>query len=398
MCGIGGFSLSADSKIHPRVLANALLTALEDRGYMASGVAWQARDGSQGVYKDAVAGSGLKLKAMPKDAYTVICHTRLATHGSIHDNRNNHPVLSPERSIALVHNGVIYNHSYVRQALPKIPFEVDTAVIPALIEDDPSLERLRELDGDAAISWLSDSNPGVLNVARLEHSPLVIAQLDDGSFVFASTEALLWRVLVQLDIMPEFIKTVPEYTLLRVKDGVINEWSSLGRSTAVGYGYDYGHYRHLTSGAKGGSVSSIFGYEDDPYWREPDYASKYGVMGYGDGVDYFDDDDDEDDEAEELRLWNDSFQMSTPVVKVEDSPAEYYIQYKSAIHKTPHYMWYHSDEAGEWRQDIFLIGDAQGDYDLLDYGRVAKSGILESQMAGSSNVSCTLDTIDDDWD
>jgi hypothetical protein len=54
MCGIGGFSLSADSKIHPRQLANAMLTALEDRGYMASGVAWQTRDGSNGYYKDAV--------------------------------------------------------------------------------------------------------------------------------------------------------------------------------------------------------------------------------------------------------------------------------------------------------------------------------------------------------
>ena len=34
MCGIAGFSLSANSTIKPRKLANALLTAIEDRGYM----------------------------------------------------------------------------------------------------------------------------------------------------------------------------------------------------------------------------------------------------------------------------------------------------------------------------------------------------------------------------
>lgn len=395
MCGIGGFSLSADSNIQPRVLANAMLTALEDRGYMASGVAWQTRDGGQGVYKAAVPGSGLKLKPMPKNASTVICHTRLATHGSTGDNRNNHPVLSPERSIALVHNGVIYNHSHVRQGLPEIDFDVDTAVIPALIESDPTLERLRELDGDAAISWLSDNTPGQLNLARLEHSPLVIAQLEDGSFLFASTEALMWRVLVQLDLMPEFMKTIDEYTLLRVKDGVITEWERLGRSTAQSYGYDYGHYRHLTAGAKGNPMSVIYGDEDDPYWSEPDYATKYGVMGYED-YDAMLEAEDEADEAEGIRVWNDSFQVSTPVIP--DDPAQYYIQYKSSIHKTPHYMWYHRDEAAEWRQDIFLIqGDGQY-YDLVDYGRVSSNGLLESQMAGSPNASCALDLVDDDWD
>ena len=51
MCGIGGFSLSTDSKINPRVLSNALLTVLEDRGYMASGFAFHTRDGISGSFK-----------------------------------------------------------------------------------------------------------------------------------------------------------------------------------------------------------------------------------------------------------------------------------------------------------------------------------------------------------
>lgn len=41
MCGIAGFSLTPNSKVKARQLGNAMLTAIEDRGYMASGYAFQ---------------------------------------------------------------------------------------------------------------------------------------------------------------------------------------------------------------------------------------------------------------------------------------------------------------------------------------------------------------------
>jgi predicted glutamine amidotransferase len=385
MCGIGGFSLSADSKIHPRQLANAMLTALEDRGYMASGVAWQTRDGSNGYYKDAINGSSLKLKRMPKSASTVICHTRLATHGSTSDNRNNHPVLSPERSIALVHNGVIYNHTTVRASLPDIDFDVDTAVIPALIEADGSLERLRELDGDAAIAWLSDGAHGTLHLARLEHSPMVIAQVEDGSFVFASTEQLLWRVLIQLDLVPEFMQTIEQYTHLRVVDGVITDWQSLGASTAVSSYYDYGHYRHLTAGGKpkASSAYSAYGSEYDPYWSD-----KYDgtPKPYGSYEDW-------DDDDYEALSWNASFNVEPPKVERSRSASEYYIQYQMSIHSEPHYIWYAEQEYGDWEQDIYLFQNDNHNYRLFDYGSVAANGLLQSEMPGNPNISCSLDNV-----
>lgn len=383
MCGIGGFSLSADSKIHPRQLANAMLTALEDRGYMASGVAWQTRDGSSGYYKDAINGSSLKLKRMPKSASTVICHTRLATHGSTSDNRNNHPVLSPERSIALVHNGVIYNHTTVRESLPDIDFDVDTAVIPALIEADRSLERLRELDGDAAIAWLSDDAHGTLHLARLEHSPMVIAQVEDGSFVFASTESLLWRVLIQLDLVPEFMQTIEQYTHLRVVDGVITDWQSLGASTAVSSYYDYGHYRHLTAGGKpkASTSYSAWGSEHDPYWSD-----KYDgtPKPYGSYEDW-------DDDDYEALAWNESFKVEPLKVEKSRAASEYYIQYQMSIHSEPHYIWYGEQEYDDWEQDIFLFQNDNHNYRLFDYGSVAANGLLQSEMPGNPNISCSLD-------
>jgi predicted glutamine amidotransferase len=380
MCGIGGFSLTAESKVNPRVLSNALLTALEDRGYMASGFAWQNSE-SSGYFKAPVPGSSLKLKSMPKDAKTVIVHTRLATHGSIDDNRNNHPVTSPMTEIALVHNGVIYNHATVRESLPDIDFAVDTAVIPALIEADPSLERLRELDGDAAIAWLNYNHVGELNVARLEHSPLVICQLEDGSFIFASTEALLWRVLVQLDLMPEFIKNVAEYTYMQVKNGVITTWEDLKPSIAVRQTYDYSGYRHLTSGAK--STANPWWEEADPY---DDYSGIPRNKSYPYSYSYDWDDDDDDENEAEIREWNAQFIGSPPAPQNIVTPATddendmYYLEYRSDFAQKTRFMWYHLSEHESWREDIFLLSGEHNDYDLVDYGIVDSDGMLSSEM------------------
>jgi hypothetical protein len=366
MCGIGGFSLAKGSKINPRKLSNALLTALEDRGYMASGVAWQSLDGSRGYHKAAVPGSGLALKGMPKNANVGIVHTRLATHGSTTDNRNNHPVLSPDESIALVHNGVIYNHNYVRSILSsRIKFEVDTAVIPALIqENNYDLEALRHLDGDAAIAWLRDDDPGVLHLARLEHSPMTICQLDDGSFVFASTEALLWRVLIQLDLMPDIMTGISEYTYLKVTDGVIQDMTTLGRSTAVSSSYDYGYYRHQTSGAKGSNP----------------YASDANPFGYGAY----------DDDYWDMKDWNDSYQTGLTCstsskdkydflgTALKGEPA-YYIAYRNKFTESATQYAYYSDlKYEDYEDDLSMFDQWANDYILMDYGTIDANGLLMS--------------------
>jgi glucosamine--fructose-6-phosphate aminotransferase (isomerizing) len=377
MCGIGGFSLSKDSKIRPRELSNALLTALESRGSMASGIAWHAPDMS-GVHKGATPGSGLALKGVPKTVRTGIVHTRLATHGSTTDNRNNHPVMSPSQNIALVHNGVIYNHNYVRSILSsRIKFDVDTAVIPALIEEHShDLESLRELDGDAAIAWLRDDDPGVLNLARLEHSPLVVCQVEDGSFIFASTEALLWQVLIKLDLMPDFITNVEQYTYLRVVDGVITAMNSLGKSKHMGGGYNYGYYRHQTAGAKAtGNV-----WYDDPY---------SGAMVYGDEY--------EDD------YWTYAVDKANTAKKTDFLGAElkgkphYYIAYRkvgimSTDPKHVQYAYYNGYKYEDYEDDLSYFERETKDYDLIDFGIVLDDGTLYSDARNVEPVvdSCAL--------
>jgi glucosamine 6-phosphate synthetase-like amidotransferase/phosphosugar isomerase protein len=223
MCGIAGFSLAKGSKINARKLSAALLTEIESRGSQASGFAWQ-KNKTTGVFKKDIAGSKLRLKGMPRNADNVILHTRLATHGTIRDMANNHPVISPNKQIALVHNGVIYNHKIVRKHVTGELPEVDTSVIPATLEQY-GIDGLEMLDGDAAIAWIDQTTLDKLHIARLSHSPLAIAHLTDGSLVFSSTEVLLEKALERVKLEAEFIMSVDEHTKITVVNGIITEWT-----------------------------------------------------------------------------------------------------------------------------------------------------------------------------
>lgn len=255
MCGIAGFSLSTTSDINPRQLSNALLSELDIRGNQASGFAFRSPK-SSGMYKKAVAGASLPLKSMSRSSTDVLLHTRYATHGSIKTFDNNHPVTSPDKTIKLVHNGVIYNHELLRKSLDFQLPEVDTSVIPAILQQfDRNFDKLNMLDGDASIAWLDDNDSKTMYVARVSHSPLQIAQLVDGSFLFASTESIMRNALDKLNIIPEYCEPVPERTLLKIVSGVIAEVSGLPEFDTdyqESYGYDYGRYRNMTSGGWGG--------------------------------------------------------------------------------------------------------------------------------------------------
>ncbi len=256
MCSIAGFSLSNVSKVSPRKLSHALLVEMDVRGNQASGFAWQSTNGS-GLFKNDVAGARLSLRSMPKDADVAVLHTRYATHGSIKVMANNHPVLSPDSQIALVHNGVIYNHNTVRTYIDaKLP-EVDSSVIPALLSQYPNdLSKLEMLDGDASVAWLDESERMTLKVARISHSPLCVAQLKDGSFVFASTESILMSALKSIGEKPVYLENVPERTLLTVRGGRLDQVEALpeqNREYEEKFDYSTSHYRNLTSGNKSAS-------------------------------------------------------------------------------------------------------------------------------------------------
>jgi predicted glutamine amidotransferase len=369
MCGIAGFSLTPNSKVKTRQLANALLTAIEDRGYMASGYAFQVGS-HMGYHKEAVTGSMLGLKGLPKKAKHVILHTRLATHGSVHDNRNNHPVMSPSENIALVHNGVIYNHASVRSQLDANLPEVDTSVIPAVIEQF-GVDSLDVLDGDAAIAWFDRKQHNTLHLARYQHSPLVMCQIEDGSFIFASTEQLLWKVLIQLDLMPTWMETAKELDYFTIRDGVVLSSNKLPAPKYEDSRYDYGYYRHQTSGAKGNAYAT------------PSYNA-YGSA-YYEGYGWTDWDDDYEDSYYSKLTNKSSNSCAVPtsepdyaeVIDFKERGAKWYTQLQEGNDPEPYTLYYYADEAETWKDELYMLADAK-DVTILDYGSVRRDGQLVS--------------------
>lgn len=255
ICGIAGFSKHPSSRLNARHLAHNLLAQIEKRGDHASGYAWIGPDGSRGHYKNNVPGGQLTLGELPRNAVTVILHTRFATQGSTADNRNNHPVLSTDNSIALVHNGVISNDLRLRAELgidPQIHGEVDSLVIPSLIAQQ-GYKALNKLAGYAAIAWINMTHDAMF-LARLKNSPVSYTHTEDGSFVFASTSILLERALENADVNYGGIIDMPDGKIMVIQDGWISEYS---QAPSMSYdSHSYSRYSNATSGGHGSTSTA----------------------------------------------------------------------------------------------------------------------------------------------
>jgi len=153
------------------------------------------------MFKAAVPGSQLELKGLPRKADSVIMHTRFATHGPVEVNDNNHPLPSIDKRITLVHNGVLFNHDSVRAILTngsQLP-EVDSSVAAEMLSEYGT-EGFSLIGGDAALAWFDTQTGNTIHLSRLNHSPVSIARLEDGSFVFASTDSILAKALKRVGI------------------------------------------------------------------------------------------------------------------------------------------------------------------------------------------------------
>lgn len=287
MCSIAGYSLSTNSRIQPRKLAKALLREMDVRGNQASGYAWQSSTAS-GIYKRDVPGAQLSMKPMSRGTRVAVLHTRYATHGSITDNANNHPVLSPDRSVALVHNGVIYNHDIVRGEIPHTLADVDSSVIPALLQQfQRNTDSFDKLDGDASVAWLDDNDKLTLKLARISYSPLTIAMLADGSFVFASTQDMLLTALASAKLKPTYLENISERTLLTIENGLLIDVDTLPEMDPKyeqKFSGGYGGWRSMTSGGHLAPTAQML--RDDPALYLPnDYYVEDLSDYYGEDLD-----------------------------------------------------------------------------------------------------------------
>ncbi len=181
MCGIIGYKGEENAK---EKIAEGL-KKLEYRGYDSAGAAILA---NPSIKVEKAEGSVENL-SHNFNGKAGIGHTRWATHGGV-NKANAHPHTDTEGKIAVAHNGIIENHSELREKLGEEKFEseTDTEVIPHLLKkklSEKKLEKalketLSELKGSYAVTGLIESGE---MIAFRKDSPLVIGVKENSFFV-----------------------------------------------------------------------------------------------------------------------------------------------------------------------------------------------------------------------
>ncbi|MFH1012602.1 MAG: class II glutamine amidotransferase, partial [Candidatus Peregrinibacteria bacterium] len=122
MCGIFGYIGQRKNALS---LVIEGLKKLEYRGYDSWGVATDL-DGELFVDKHVGKISDVNMSSFAKKESTLaIGHSRWATHGGVTE-LNAHPHSSQDKSIAVVHNGIIENYEEIREELGRDIFVSDT--------------------------------------------------------------------------------------------------------------------------------------------------------------------------------------------------------------------------------------------------------------------------------
>jgi len=210
MCGIFAY-------IGDRQAANLLITALkrlEYRGYDSAGIGIQGvplktkkKVGKVSNLEDACGVANGELSGT-----SGIAHTRWATHGKPSDI-NSHPHLAGDRSIAVVHNGVIENYRTLKSELSKKGYifvsETDTEVLVHLVQDlhmqmpqaswaQVVASALKLVEGAYGVVFLFEDDPDLLIGAR-KGSPLILGVgtgehmlASDASAIVEHTQAVVY--------------------------------------------------------------------------------------------------------------------------------------------------------------------------------------------------------------
>lgn len=201
MCGIVGYIGGRNGSD----IVIAGLKALEYRGYDSAGIALLDGKGKAKLIKQVGRVDGLEqLVQAEKIGKTPVAigHTRWATHGKP-SVINAHPHSNSDKTIFVVHNGIIENYTELRDWLKKKGYEfaseTDTEVVPHLIDyfrkktgsfEKGFVSAMAEIRGAYAIVAMSAHEPGKLYAARLS-SPMVIGVGKDECIVASDPSAIL---------------------------------------------------------------------------------------------------------------------------------------------------------------------------------------------------------------
>ncbi len=204
MCGIIG--VVGDTDTVSTLLSG--LERLEYRGYDSAGVAlvrpgetWRARcaDGTE-----SVAALRLACDDAPAGFRSGIGHTRWATHGAP-EAINAHPHLDCSGHVAIIHNGIIENHTELQEGLEArghvFTSVTDSEVLAHLIEEargrgldllDAVRDALGVVRGAFALAAMDATESDVIVAAR-RISPLVVGTAAGVTYLASDVPAILDR-------------------------------------------------------------------------------------------------------------------------------------------------------------------------------------------------------------
>lgn len=197
MCGIVGY---LGYRQATEVLIEGL-SKLEYRGYDSAGVAVNVGNELEiRKFKGRLAILAEDLEKNPIEGGSGIGHTRWATHGEPSDV-NSHPHFNMDRTIAVVHNGIIENYMELREELQSegVLFlsQTDTEVVAHLVDKyyegnllDAVYKATERLRGAYALGVVCKDNNNEL-VAVRKDSPLVVGLGEGENFIASDIPAIL---------------------------------------------------------------------------------------------------------------------------------------------------------------------------------------------------------------
>lgn len=200
MCGITLINSLDKQDVVPALIKS--LEQLQNRGYDSVGIAYHTHTHNNNDNNDKIE---IKKYASTNHidcfdtlnqdwsatrftASSAIGHTRWATHGA-HNTTNAHPHYSHDRSVVLVHNGIIENYAELRNMLSTHGIysysETDSEVVANMIAYNLSnknktiesaiIDTCRNLSGTYALGIISPKCPDTIYAIR-NGSPLVYAE------------------------------------------------------------------------------------------------------------------------------------------------------------------------------------------------------------------------------
>lgn len=212
MCGIVGYI----GKRQAQAIVLSGLRRLEYRGYDSAGFACIEETTGKLCWTKAAGPLSKLEERLVQDSFKGhigMGHTRWATHG-VPTEVNAHPHFNPDKTIAVIHNGIVENFAEQKKRLQALGYsfysDTDTEVIACLFDEllksgldaRTALFRLaRTIEGAFACVLIAEQFPNELFLLR-KRSPLCIGFGDGENFV-ASDPAAFCDQISQVLFMPD---------------------------------------------------------------------------------------------------------------------------------------------------------------------------------------------------